>query len=45
MSYANTHKGRSTATVLAANSGLALKGTVLAKILSSTTPVLENQHW
>ena len=45
MSYADTHKRRSTATELAANSWLALTGTVLAIVLSSTTPVLENQYW
>jgi len=44
MTYADTHEGRSTVTVLEANSWLALTGTVLVIILSSTTPVLENQH-
>lgn len=45
MSYADTHTGCSTATVLASNSWPALTATVLATILSSTTPVLENWYW
>jgi len=42
MSYADTHKGCCNAPLLVTNSWLALTGTVLVKIVSSTALVLKN---